>query len=182
MYKSSRHTHTLQVCALICLHNGLANCIRRLPVARICVRDSHWTRELPSLLGIGTKLCRKTVLRVEPLHETCIRWRPYRVECTGSLLTSEVKRRRARLVLGWGTAREDLRVLSAFLHSADVEPHDGSECAESISPFPALVQQRIGARALFGRLPRSERITMQKPFPHQNDADSTFGFPSGIIR
>ena len=42
------------------------------------------------------------------------RWRPYRVECTGSLLTSEVKRRRARLVLGWGTAREDLRVLLAF--------------------------------------------------------------------
>ena len=29
-------------------------------------------------------------------------------------LTSEVKRRRARLVLGWGTAWEDLRVLSAF--------------------------------------------------------------------
>ena len=31
-----------------------------------------------------------------------------------SLLTSEIKRRRARLVLGWGTAWEDLRVLSAF--------------------------------------------------------------------
>ena len=44
-----------------------------------------------------------------------VRWRPYRVEYTGSLPTSEVKRRRARLVLGWGTAREDLRVLSAFL-------------------------------------------------------------------
>ena len=42
------------------------------------------------------------------------RWRPYRVECTGSLPTSEVKRRRARLVLGWGTAREALRVLLAF--------------------------------------------------------------------
>ena len=42
------------------------------------------------------------------------RQRPYRVECTGSLPNSEVKRRRARLVLGWGTAREDLRVLSAF--------------------------------------------------------------------
>ena len=42
------------------------------------------------------------------------RLRPYRVECTGSLPTSEVKRRRARLVLGWGTAREDLRVLPAF--------------------------------------------------------------------
>ena len=47
-----------------------------------------------------------------------MRWRPYRVECTGSLLTSEVKRRRARLVLGWGTAREDPRVLSAlFFHN-----------------------------------------------------------------
>ena len=44
----------------------------------------------------------------------CSRWRPYRVECTGSLPTSEVKRRRARLVLGWGTAREDLRVLPAL--------------------------------------------------------------------
>ena len=44
----------------------------------------------------------------------CLRWRPYRVEYTGSLPTSEVKRRRARLVLGWGTAREDLRVLPAF--------------------------------------------------------------------
>ena len=43
------------------------------------------------------------------------RRRPYRVECTGSLPTSEVKRRRARLVLGWGTAWEDLRVLSAFM-------------------------------------------------------------------
>ena len=45
------------------------------------------------------------------------RRRPYRVECTGSLPTSEVKRRRVRLVLGWGTAREELRVLSAFQNS-----------------------------------------------------------------
>jgi hypothetical protein len=42
------------------------------------------------------------------------RRRPYRVECTGSLLTSEIKRHRARLVLGWGTAWEHPRVLSAF--------------------------------------------------------------------
>ena len=47
-----------------------------------------------------------------------LRCRPYHVECTGSLLTSEVKRHRARLVLGWGTAWEDLRVLSALsLHA-----------------------------------------------------------------
>ena len=43
-----------------------------------------------------------------------LRRRPYRVECTGSLSTSEVKQHRARLVLGWGTAWEDLRVLSAL--------------------------------------------------------------------
>ena len=42
------------------------------------------------------------------------RWRQCRAECTGSLPTSEVKRRRARLVPGRGTAQEDLRVLSAF--------------------------------------------------------------------
>ena len=30
-------------------------------------------------------------------------------------MTSEVKQRRARSVLGWGTAWEDLRVLSAFI-------------------------------------------------------------------
>ena len=35
-------------------------------------------------------------------HGNGVRWRPYRVECTGSLPTSEVKRRRDRLVLGWG--------------------------------------------------------------------------------
>ena len=46
--------------------------------------------------------------------KNALRRRPYRVECTGSLPTSEVKRRRARLVLGWGTAREVLRVLTAF--------------------------------------------------------------------
>ena len=46
------------------------------------------------------------------------RWRPYRVECTGSLLTSEVKRLRARLVLGSGTALKYLRVLSAFANHA----------------------------------------------------------------
>ena len=44
------------------------------------------------------------------------RWRPYQVECTGFLSASEIKRLRARLVLGWGTAWEHLRVLSAFAH------------------------------------------------------------------
>ena len=47
-------------------------------------------------------------------QKPCVCWRPYQVECTRSLSTSEVKRLRARSVLGWGTAWEDLRVLSAF--------------------------------------------------------------------
>ena len=60
---------------------------------------------------------------VRPLPALCcvvLRWRPYRAECTGSLPTSEVKRRRARLVLGWGTAREDLRVLPALFPASFV--------------------------------------------------------------
>ena len=36
-------------------------------------------------------------------------WWAYPVDCTGNLPNSEIKRRMARLVLGWGTAREDLR-------------------------------------------------------------------------
>ena len=40
--------------------------------------------------------------------------RPYFVEYTRSHPNSEVKRRKARSVLGWGTAREALRVLLAF--------------------------------------------------------------------
>ena len=52
-----------------------------------------------------------------PFLDIYLRWRPYRVECTGSLLTSEVKRHRARIVLGWGTAWETPRVLPAILLS-----------------------------------------------------------------
>ena len=63
--------------------------------------------------GLRPRVCAKTHIR-ESRSSQHSRWRPYRVECTGSLPTSEVKRRRARLVLGWGTAREDLRVLPAF--------------------------------------------------------------------
>ena len=44
------------------------------------------------------------------------------VEHTGSLLTSEVKRHRARLVLGWGTAWEDLWALSAFRKRLPLAP------------------------------------------------------------
>ena len=61
------------------------------------------------------------LLRQHPFVSCCnmqfidVRRRPYRVEYPGSLLTSEVMQLRARLVLGWGTAWEDLRVLTAFL-------------------------------------------------------------------
>ena len=55
-----------------------------------------------------------------PAHCCCLlgcrfRQRPYFVEYTRSHPNSEVKRRKARSVLGWGTAREALRVLLAFL-------------------------------------------------------------------
>lgn len=48
------------------------------------------------------------------IHHIVPRCRPYYVENTGSLPNSEVKRRKARLVLGSGTAWEPLRVLTTF--------------------------------------------------------------------
>ena len=42
------------------------------------------------------------------------RRRPYHVECTGSLPTSEIKRRRARLIPGWGNAWAHNMMLSAL--------------------------------------------------------------------
>ena len=67
------------------------------------------------LLKLQSSLLLKTtgIMRLQIGLRRCRR-RPYRVECTGSLSTSEVKQHRAWLVLGWGTAWEDLRVLSAF--------------------------------------------------------------------
>jgi hypothetical protein len=52
------------------------------------------------------------IQRQKDTHKTC--QRPYCVENTGSLPNSEVKQRKARIVLGWVTAREVLRVLLAF--------------------------------------------------------------------
>ena len=68
------------------------------------------------------------------LGNNACRRRPYRVECTGSLPTSEVKRRRARLVLGWGTAWEHLRVLSAFASRREDSFHRPSNILLSRKP------------------------------------------------
>ena len=67
------------------------------------------TRALPCFLPHVGAVFR----RLFPLSYV-FRQRPYRVEYTGSLPNSAVKRRRARLVLGWGTAWESLGVLLAF--------------------------------------------------------------------
>ena len=87
---------------------------------------------------------------------TGIPCRPYRDERTGSFSTSEGKRHRARLVLGWGTAREVFRVLSAdatvimaALPSA-VEPHKrdgitGLDPSWSLTGIPCRMH-RIVAR------------------------------------
>ena len=57
---------------------------------------------------------------IDAIHHTnilCTRYvcqRPYCAEHTRSHQNSEVKQRKARSVLGWGTAWEVLRVLLAF--------------------------------------------------------------------
>ena len=82
-----------------------------------------------------------------------IRRRPYRVEYTGSLSTSEVKRRRARLVLGWGTAWEHLRVLSAFIAATDICSFNESgymfdDFARDKGPIDSSRSGAIGPRRL----------------------------------
>ena len=58
------------------------------------------------------------VVHVIRLHEGYIssvcRQRPYHVESTGSRPITEVKQRRARLVLGWVTAWEHRVLLASF--------------------------------------------------------------------
>ena len=71
----------------------------RTPVFRVTGGDTHhYTTEEPD--------SNHQVEFVRSLY----RLRPYHVECTGSRLITEVKQRRARLVLGWVTAWES-RVL-----------------------------------------------------------------------
>lgn len=77
---------------------------------------------------------------------TIFRCRPYYTERTGSLLNSEVKRCKARLVLGSGTAWEPFRVLTAFflclfvLCSYSNEQMNGSNCWQTnVSQYSMLV-------------------------------------------
>ena len=78
------------------------------------------------------------------------RRRPYRVECTGSLSTSEVKQHRARSVLGWGTAWEDLRVLSALFPFA---------------PGPTLLIDSQGTRPPTAEHSATQRVTQPATQP-----------------
>ena len=81
------------------------------------------------------------------------RWRPYRIEYTGSLLTSEVKLPRAWLVLGWGTAWEHLQVLSAMVLRAAAKrrSHFGSRYKLGCCGIASLCLVR-SARALRGAI------------------------------
>ena len=97
---------------------------------------NRWHRTIRVTRGnLGTQCC--VLLFVCYLSSNACRRRPYRVECTGSLPTSEVKRRRARLVLGWGTAWEHLRVLSAFVANL-IRHHWGGATSEYLCRIERL--------------------------------------------
>ena len=82
------------------------------------------------------------------LHE---RQRPHHHEYTRSLPNSEVNRSRARLVLGWGTAWEDLWVLLAFLPRQPIVAL-GATCVEDrpASTVAILAQGTHPAHATAG--------------------------------
>ena len=69
--------------------------------------------------------CPLPSLLLEAFFALSCRWRPYRVESTRSLPTSEVKQPRAWLVLSWGTAWEDQGAASfcPFSFSWPTAPH-----------------------------------------------------------
>ena len=108
----------------------------RWPAAARLKRGSRAKKRGPSPNGEGPCHSRKA----RALEDRALLERSKKLSCrgarasvltpeyTGSLPTSEGKRRRARLVLGWRTAREDLRVLPALLalpHCATGTPHYG---------------------------------------------------------
>ena len=137
----ARHASCKLFCVLLdCLRQAFctpwANTCLSAPLRDQCLAfaETPKSKKISTLLdlcvsslrrGHANLLCIVPILTDDPRRESncrgrCMlrsiayRRRPYRVECTGSLSTSEVKQRRARLVLGWGTAWEDPWVLSAF--------------------------------------------------------------------
>ena len=80
------------------------------------VGRGRWLTAVPCVPGSNDSSATAELLLRSHNRNDCLllSHRPTSVECGGSLSTSEVKRHRAQLVLGWGTAWEDLRVLSAF--------------------------------------------------------------------
>ena len=111
-------------------------------------------------------------------HHICCR--PYHVECTGSLPTSEVKRHRARLVLGWGAAWEDLRVLTAIYNARVIKlpwwfSSGGWGCnmdSQRVSGLPAAWGREnghtaswrlLGAERTVAALWADEAVTLRPP-------------------
>ena len=76
----------------------------------------------------------------------------YRDECTESLLTPELKRHRAWLLLGWGTAWEDIWVLSAFVFFD--------------SQVNCTNMHEIGQHTLARTQPDREPLPVWSPLPH----------------
>ena len=72
--------------------------------------------------------------RVVLYEKYVLRQRPYYDEYTRSHQNSEVKHRKARSVLGWGTAWEALRVPLAFLIL--FEKRDHAEGHATGAPYP----------------------------------------------
>ena len=85
-------------------------------------------------------------------------WRPDRVERIEFVSTSEVEWRRARSILGWGTAQEDLRVLPAYLILSDFHFFCSAICL-SFAFQHAYLRQRISDGLLY-------LFHTERGFPH----------------
>jgi hypothetical protein len=99
------------------------------------------------------------------------RQRPYCVECTGSHPNSEVKPRKARIVLGWVTAREVLRVLLTFFATLTQVFHAKKIFTVLDAQDPCILVTIVGYRSQF-RLKVNTR-------PNQHPLNDLFRFCRG---
>ena len=82
------------------------------------------------------------------------RARSYHAESTRSLLHTEVKRHRARLVVRWGTTREVLVLRSSFLFFfVSFYPH--AQLRRSLIWYPLFIRGRSRARSYHAESTRS---------------------------
>ena len=120
LYRARPRSYSVSLAIWLCCPAGAVVYAMRRPFAAIPRGMRRTSSALGSQEAPGPVMLDFLRSHMMPaLVRLCAQWegrsRPHRGECAGSLPHSEAKRRRARSVLGWGTAWEALRVPRVFV-------------------------------------------------------------------